>query len=161
MKKYKSHKIVEAGKMTAMDAKSEQVLVDGGDWVQLDRRAFSRIAQAAHESVSALSPGYLVRYEDGYLSWSPAEAFESGYTELRETGGIHPAPQAVTDEELALDPIMRNFHYEHLPESLREASQPFCELALFVIRNLPRGPERTVALRKLLEGKDAAVRTCI
>jgi hypothetical protein len=24
--------------------------------------------------------GYLVVYEDGYLSWSPAGAFESGYT---------------------------------------------------------------------------------
>jgi len=27
--------------------------------------------------------GYLVAYQpDGYLSWSPAEAFETGYTQL-------------------------------------------------------------------------------
>lgn len=26
--------------------------------------------------------GYFVAYEDGYKSWSPAEAFESGYTRL-------------------------------------------------------------------------------
>lgn len=26
--------------------------------------------------------GYLVQYEDGYLSWSPAAAFEAGYTRL-------------------------------------------------------------------------------
>jgi len=26
--------------------------------------------------------GYLVQYEDGYLSWSPAEAFEKGYTRI-------------------------------------------------------------------------------
>ena len=31
--------------------------------------------------------GYLVRYEDGYLSWTPAEPFESGYTLVDETGG--------------------------------------------------------------------------
>ena len=29
--------------------------------------------------------GYLVRYEDGYLSWSPAEAFENGYS---RTGSV-------------------------------------------------------------------------
>lgn len=27
-------------------------------------------------------PGYLVRYEDGYLSWSPVKAFEEGYTAI-------------------------------------------------------------------------------
>ena len=26
--------------------------------------------------------GYYVVYDDGYLSWSPADAFESGYTRL-------------------------------------------------------------------------------
>jgi hypothetical protein len=26
--------------------------------------------------------GYYVEYEDGYASWSPAEAFESGYDQL-------------------------------------------------------------------------------
>ncbi|PYX85030.1 MAG: hypothetical protein DMG70_05000 [Acidobacteria bacterium] len=26
--------------------------------------------------------GYLVQYEDGYLSWSPAKAFEEGYTRI-------------------------------------------------------------------------------
>jgi len=25
---------------------------------------------------------YLVRYEDGYLSWSPKKAFENGYTKV-------------------------------------------------------------------------------
>ena len=28
--------------------------------------------------------GYYVVYEDGYKSWSPAEAFESGYTLIEE-----------------------------------------------------------------------------
>ena len=28
--------------------------------------------------------GYLVKYDDGYVSWSPKDALESGYTELNE-----------------------------------------------------------------------------
>ena len=53
---------------------------------------------------------------------------------------------------------MRYFHYAHLPEHLQPYSAPFCELARQIINTLPRNPERTVALRKLLEAKDAAVR---
>jgi hypothetical protein len=56
------------------------------------------------------------------------------------------------------EPIMQWFAYEHLPEHLQAVSKPFCELAQHVVETLPRCAERTVALRKLLEGKDAAVR---
>lgn len=54
--------------------------------------------------------------------------------------------------------IMRHFAYEHLPVHLQAVSQPFCALAELIVAMLPRDPERTVALRKLLEAKDAAVR---
>jgi hypothetical protein len=40
-------------------------------------------------------------------------------------------------------------------------SAPFGVLAKQVVENLPRNPERTVALRKLLEAKDAAVRAVL
>lgn len=50
------------------------------------------------------------------------------------------------------------FTYDHLPEHLQEASKPFCELAAFIIERIPSNPERTVALRKILEAKDCAVR---
>lgn len=56
------------------------------------------------------------------------------------------------------DPIMQFFAYAHLPEHLQEISRPFCALADHIVATLPRNPERTVALRKLLESKDAAVR---
>lgn len=59
------------------------------------------------------------------------------------------------------EPIMQFFTYEHLPPHLQAMSKPFDELALRVVTNLPRNPERTVALRKLLEGKDAAVRALL
>lgn len=57
--------------------------------------------------------------------------------------------------------IMQFFAYEHLPAAMQEISRPFGELALKVIESTPRNPERTVALRKLLEAKDAAVRAAI
>jgi hypothetical protein len=54
--------------------------------------------------------------------------------------------------------IMQFFEWSHLPPLLAQVSQPFAHLAGEIVANLPRNPERTVALRKLLEAKDAAVR---
>lgn len=54
--------------------------------------------------------------------------------------------------------ILQFFKWDHLPVELQLVSGPFGELAEKIIHNLPRNPERTVALRKLLEAKDAAVR---
>lgn len=53
--------------------------------------------------------------------------------------------------------IAQFFAFGHLPAHLQEVSKPFSDLADIVL-TLPRNPERTVALRKLLEAKDAAVR---
>lgn len=53
--------------------------------------------------------------------------------------------------------ILQFFKFEHLPPHLQEVSKPFAEQAERIMA-LPRNPERTVALRKLLESKDAAVR---
>lgn len=71
---------------------------------------------------------------------------------------FHPEPAEFTAEQIAADGILRFFHYGHLPASLQAASRPFCDLARHIVETLPRNPERTVALRKLLEAKDAAVR---
>lgn len=59
------------------------------------------------------------------------------------------------------DHIMQFFAHAHLPEHLAAVSRPFGELAEQVHATLPRNPERTVALRKLLEAKDAAVRALL
>lgn len=74
------------------------------------------------------------------------------------TDPIHPAPVEFTPEEIQADSILRYFHYAHLPAALQERSKPFCDLARRIIDTTPRNPERTVALRKLLEAKDAGVR---
>jgi hypothetical protein len=68
--------------------------------------------------------------------------------------------------------ILQFFKFEHLPPHLRAVSEPFCVLARALVSEpgpgdddspfpLNRCPERTVALRKLLEAKDAAVRAAI
>lgn len=56
------------------------------------------------------------------------------------------------------DKMLQFFSYEHLPEHLKEVSRPFCATSEWIVQNLPSNPERTVALRKLLEAKDCAVR---
>jgi hypothetical protein len=59
------------------------------------------------------------------------------------------------------EPIMQFFTCAHMPTHLRAVSEPFCDLAEQIVATLPRNPERTVALRKLMEAKDAAVRAAI
>lgn len=74
---------------------------------------------------------------------------------------IHPKSDEFSADQLRLDPILRYFHYKHLPMSLQAVSGRFCTLAGFIVGTIPRNAERTVALRKLLEAKDAAVRANI
>jgi len=59
------------------------------------------------------------------------------------------------------DHIMQFFAYAHLPPHLQAISKPFGELAEWIVGTLPQNPERTVALRKVLEAKDAAVRAAL
>lgn len=57
--------------------------------------------------------------------------------------------------------LLQFFTYEHLPNHLQQISKPFGELAEEIVKNLPRNPERTTSLRKLLEAKDCAVRALL
>ena len=57
--------------------------------------------------------------------------------------------------------LLQFFAYAHLPEHLQAVSRPFGELANVIVETLPRNPERTTALRKLLEAKDCAVRALV
>ena len=58
-------------------------------------------------------------------------------------------------------PILRYFEFGHLPDHLQAVSAPFAALANQLVESLPPGPELSVALRKLLESKDAAVRAAL
>lgn len=60
--------------------------------------------------------------------------------------------------------VLQFFDYGHLPPHLQIISRPFFDLAMRMVDPLAmdlKGPELTVALRKLLEAKDCAVRAAI
>lgn len=72
--------------------------------------------------------------------------------------------------------VLKFFEYKHLPEKLQAVSQPFWALAQSIadrtcddgsgrrpghMEKPADGIETTVALRKLLEAKDAAVRAAL
>ncbi len=57
--------------------------------------------------------------------------------------------------------LLQFFEYGHLPQHLQAISAPFCQLAAQVDGNTPDNPEKTTALRKILEAKDCAVRALL
>lgn len=56
--------------------------------------------------------------------------------------------------------ILKYFRFSHLPGHL-QISAAYARVVIYLIAKLPRAAERTVALRKLLESKDAAVRAAL
>ena len=54
--------------------------------------------------------------------------------------------------------MMKWFEFGHLPDELKVVSSFFWDTACRLVATVDAGPERTVALRKLLEAKDAAIR---
>lgn len=73
---------------------------------------------------------------------------ETNMTSTENTGGA-----GATDE-----PMLQFFAYAHLPDHLKQISAQFHNTAVWMANELPRNPERTAGLRKLLEAKDCAVR---
>jgi hypothetical protein len=60
--------------------------------------------------------------------------------------------------KIGSEKMLKWFAFDHLPDHLKIVSQPFFVVAHRLCELCEPGPERTVALRKLLEAKDAAVR---
>jgi len=60
------------------------------------------------------------------------------------------------------DPTLHWFRFEHLPEGpIQDTSADYARLALVTVLDQHRNAERTIALRKLIEAKDASVRSMI
>lgn len=62
---------------------------------------------------------------------------------------------------MAEERMLKWFVYAHEPADLHPVSRAFCVLAESIVASIEGGPERTVALRKLLEAKDAAIRAVL
>lgn len=85
MKTYKSHKTVEAAKILEANALVETgaaVLLLEGYGTTTVAAEWVRKHAPPSEALGSLVGGYFVRYADGYTSWSPAQAFEEGYSEV-------------------------------------------------------------------------------
>lgn len=68
----------------------------------------------------------------------------------------------MNDRHPAIEHFAPYFEYEHLPPFLQEISKRFHSLAQWLVMNdALQGAELTASLRKLLEAKDAAVRSAI
>lgn len=76
---YKSHKIVRAAKITALRGNGND---DMPDLVLGEIGAIVALLPDWHAKHKPQVGGYYVQYEDGYNSYSPAKAFEEGYTAL-------------------------------------------------------------------------------
>lgn len=59
----------------------------------------------------------------------------------------------VMSEEKRVNPIMKFFKYDHLPEHLQIVSKDICEIAVKMEAELPTNAETSTGLRKLLEAK--------
>lgn len=75
MPEWQCHKKVRAAKIMS-------VRTDGIPAIQVDRLHWEHVSMAFIEKHKPEVGGYLVEYEDGYRSYSPAAAFESGYTRI-------------------------------------------------------------------------------
>jgi hypothetical protein len=76
-----------------------------------------------------------------------------------ELGGI--ATQLKAAKLETGERMLRWFEFAHLPVLLQQVSAVFAYAAVWTVRNIASSAERTVALRKLLEAKDAAVRASL
>ncbi len=101
-------------------------------------------------SAKLTASGYEVHYGNGYVSWSPGDVFQSAYKELSAESVENPAHRE----------LLAFFAFDHLPPHLQQVSAPFAALA-YRIADSTNPREATVALRKLLESKDAAVRAAL
>lgn len=78
---YKCHKTVSAVKISVADEGS-----DGSLTLQLEG-GFDNVILSAHDRKNKPRPHagwYLVQYDNGYVSFSPADSFEDGYTLIDE-----------------------------------------------------------------------------
>lgn len=80
MKNYKCHKTVRAGKITAIENLDGHIY-----YLKIEDREDVVVTDDFINRHKPRVGGYYVRYQGGYASFSPAEAFESGYTDIMDS----------------------------------------------------------------------------
>lgn len=95
---------------------------------------------------------------------APASVVDAGTERsffVHSTQDLHIHEMQPGEAEPPEDYFLKLFAWAHLPEHLQAVSRPFAMTAQRLVAHLPSNAERVVALRKLLEAKDAAVRAVV
>lgn len=121
------------------------------EWLQVDASKKTQVVLKLEPIADCLTIGFGAKLEH------EKKLTVKGFVKTNTTQ----SPALQEDSSLAGDPMLRWFSYDHLPDSLRRVSVRFFELAHNICAACEPGVERTAALRKLLEAKDAAVRAKI
>ena len=82
MNRYKSHKEVEAFKIVNVAASEPKDVDHLYSLIDTTGNVVVTVGQPYMAKHKPQIGGYYVRYADGYESWSPADAFEGGYTKI-------------------------------------------------------------------------------
>lgn len=151
MRKWRSHKIVEAEKIVRAgydlhgEGQGWVFEFEGGDHENVGVATWNRCVKMAEDAVArgqhperepsehpALG-GYFVRYDDGYLSWSPAAAFDEGHellSDLEKVGAHRIAVERgrqIAQEGYSLEHDDRHGLGELLLEAIRFAISAYLE----------------------------------
>lgn len=87
-RKYRCHKVVEAAEVEVtkgVENSTESI-------IKLKNGHLIRTSELGNKGVPAVGD-FIVRYEDGHLSWSPRKAFLDGYRPIDDTGADYQPEQ--------------------------------------------------------------------
>ena len=142
MKKYVSHKVVEAAKIHeanevngATSGGYRLVVGDKKEVVMVPANFYARGGPFEDDL------GYLVVYADGYKSWTPSKPFEEGYVLESSIVEADPAPS----------PTMAGFNPSGL-SVVDETKRLTDELMNYITLNVPANRERSIALTNIEQG---------
>lgn len=140
LRAYRCHKVVRAARILNITDGTARSAFPGGSWLLWFGQSLAEAIEVSAEWFGKHQPvcgGYYVVYDDGeYASFSPARAFESGYTVVDAVAAQGPARQGASDEavrQAARDKLLAYFED-------RTADGTKANAAILVLGTL-RGPQ--------------------
>lgn len=114
LQQWKCHKVVQAGKISLMAADQEKGVL------MIHAQPSNMPFSVPLDFLQRHSPeigGYFVVYEDGYLSYSPADAFELGYRHVEPLGSScgSVGGEAAADQDAKAVPASSGFQWRKKP----------------------------------------------
>lgn len=150
---------------TILLSKARSFVADHVDGVESDLVASGTYFISAEMILERLREGGMIVSSNDLTQGqiNSARARKAFYVDDDGFGSAYLSPSPKVDRE-SLHPSVRHilqfFTYDHLPAHLQAVSKVFADAAE-KIATLPANAETTVALRKLLEAKDCAVRSLV